>query len=90
MMFANEGYYAYDQNGSLCYVVGNGAQYNYPSYWYGNGAWNYQNYWYGNNGAQYNYPNYWYGNGAWNYPFYGNHCGTCGVDNNRAWNYGWR
>ncbi len=74
MMFSNEGYYARDQNGNMCYVVGNGVQ--YPNYSYGNGVWNYQN--------------YWYGNGAWNYPFYGYHCGTCGADNNRAWNYGWR
>lgn len=42
MKFANEGYYAYDQNGNVCYVVGNGAQFNYPSYWYGNNStWNY-------------------------------------------------
>lgn len=84
-MFANRGYYAYDQNGYLCYVYDNGAQFNYPGYWYGNNGaqYNYQNYWFANNGA-YNYPNY----AAYNYPFYGNHCGTCGTDN-RNWNYGW-
>jgi len=80
-MFANAGYYTYDPNGYLCYVVGNGVQYNYPNYWY-------------NSGVQYNYPNYWYrNNGAYNYPSYGYHCGTCGAEtaaDNRAWNNGWR